>query len=110
MTLEIEVADTRERVADARTLFLAYQESLGISLCFQGFADELATLPGRYSSPAGRLYVAYDGGLPVACVGMRPLGDATCEMKRLFVTPAARGSGLARLLVDRIVADAGVLG
>jgi putative acetyltransferase len=110
MHVAIQVADTRERLADAHALFLSYQESLGISLCFQGFGEELATLPGRYSSPAGRLYVAYDGALAVACVAMRPQGDGACEMKRLFVTPAARGHGLARRLVDRIVEDARGLG
>lgn len=70
------------------------------------FEPELAGLPGRYAPPAGSLLIAYDDGRPVGCVGMRDLGDGTCEMKRMFVSAEARGKGVGKALVDRLLDDA----
>jgi ribosomal protein S18 acetylase RimI-like enzyme len=81
-----------------------------VSLCFQGFEAELAGLPGDYAPPRGRLYLALVGGKPAGCVALRPLFHRDAEMKRLYVRPAYRGSGLGRLLATRIVEDARALG
>jgi GNAT superfamily N-acetyltransferase len=87
-----------------------YQGGLGVSLCFQGFDQELASLPGDYAEPRGRLYLALAAGKPVGCAALRPLSDRVAEMKRLYVRQAMRGSGLGRALAMRIIEDARALG
>jgi len=80
----------------ARELFEEYAAELGVDLCFQGFSTELAELPGKYAPPGGVLYVILDGEAPVACGALRPLDERTCELKRIYVRPSHRGSGLGR--------------
>lgn len=93
-----------------RSLFEEYQRAIGMDLCFQGFAGELAGLPGAYASPRGRLYVGYEAAEPVCCGALRPIADDTCEMKRLYVREAARGCGYGRRLAARLIADARAIG
>ena len=97
--------------ADAvRDLFLEYGESLGFNTCFGGFEQELVTLPGDYAPPRGHLLLAKEGGEAAGCVGVRPIDQTTCEMKRLFVRPRYRGSGLGRRLAETAIERAKALG
>lgn len=93
-------------IEELRFLFLEYQSEIGVDLCFQGFANELANLPGDYSLPSGRLLLAVDGNAAIGCVALRALSNATCEMKRLYVRPAARGRGVGRLLTRAVLSAA----
>ncbi|MGZ5039098.1 MAG: GNAT family N-acetyltransferase [Usitatibacter sp.] len=97
-------------VAACRELFVEYQQRLGVSLCFQGFDRELATLPADYARPRGRLLLARIAGEPGGCVALRPLGDGDAEMKRLFVRPAYRGMGIGRTLAECVIDEARGLG
>jgi putative acetyltransferase len=107
---ELVEATSPAQVEACRELFIEYQRGLGVSLCFQGFDAELAGLPGDYAPPRGRLYLALAAGRPAGCVALRPLFHRDAEMKRLYVRPAHRGSGLGRLLANRVIDDARALG
>jgi ribosomal protein S18 acetylase RimI-like enzyme len=89
-----------------RELFQEYADGLGVSVCFQDFADELANLPGRYARPAGGLWLATAGQEVAGCVALRPLGAERAEIKRLFVRPAFRGAGIGRALAEHVLAAA----
>jgi ribosomal protein S18 acetylase RimI-like enzyme len=89
-----------------RSLFEEYAASLDTDLCFQGFAEELAGLPGDYAPPGGRLLLALQDGQTAGCIALRPLNTGVCEMKRLYVRPAFRAHGIGRALVDRLIREA----
>jgi putative acetyltransferase len=103
-------AESPAHIAQARELFLEYASSLGFSLCFQNFDKELASLPGDYAPPEGRLLLAEYEFQPAGCVALHKLSDGICEMKRLYLRPQFRGKGLGRLLADRIIAEARQIG
>lgn len=95
---------------DVRALLRAYADSLPFELDFQDFDRELAELPGAYAPPRGALLVAHTDGRIAGCVALRPLAGDACELKRLFVLPAARSTGLGRRLATAAVAEARRLG
>jgi GNAT superfamily N-acetyltransferase len=99
-----------EHIEEARSLFLEYGSSLGFSLCFQSFDEELKNLPGAYGPPSGRLLLVRYGEDAAGCVALRRLELNICEMKRLYVRPDYRGLGLGRMLVERVIAEARSIG
>jgi GNAT superfamily N-acetyltransferase len=103
VTVSVEQVVGGQPLVEVRTLFEEYAASLDVDLCFQGFADELAGLPGDYSPPSGCLLLARVGGDPAGCVAMRPLQAGVCEMKRLFVRPGFRGANVGRQLAEAVV-------
>lgn len=114
--ITVTEADTPEALRIAAELFREYAASLPFSLCFQGFDDELANLPGKYARPTGQLLIGWVDDTPRGCVAFRPLealpGDPepVCEMKRLYVQPQARGLHLGRRLCNRLIDEAALAG
>ena len=93
-----------KKIKIVRELFQEYSDSLGFDLCFQNFKQELESLPGEYSPPAGSLLLAVSGEGAAGCVALRRIDNSTCEMKRLYVRPAFRGRGVGGELCRRIIA------
>lgn len=107
-------------------LFSAYTASLGLDLTYQDYSTELSSLPGKYTpEKGGILLVARDDNeeekLLVGCVALRALPPAPtesdaareeneskgyCEMKRLYISPSARGTGLGARLVEAVIQHA----
>lgn len=108
--IRISLAEFPRDLPAARKLLLEYAGSLGFDLCFQDFDAELAELPGKFAPPAGRLLLARPNRATVGCVALRPIDDAVCEVKRLYVRPSARGTQLGRRLAERICAEARAAG
>lgn len=115
--VDVLQASSPQQLDDVRLLIRAFVDWARVRLAAdiervnryfdpKSFEPELSGLPGRFAPPRGSLLVAYDGGKPVGCVGMRDLGGGACEMKRMFVSAEARGLGVGRLLVERLIADA----
>ncbi len=112
----IEPADGPGALSVVNTLFRLYWESFGFTPCFQNFADELATLPGKYAPPRGRLAIAWvhsePGRIPqpAGCIALRPVEERRAEAKRLFVRPEFRGRGVGRTLVEWLIGEARAAG
>jgi len=110
MSTVIVVADNPEQIAAVRELFLEYASSLGFDLCFQSFENELAGLPGNYALPSGVLLLGLSNDQAAGCVALHRLEDGVCEMKRLYVRPQFRGTGIGSQLVRRVIESAVAMG
>ena len=100
ITIQTLSANDSVALEQVRQYFRNYAGWLGVDLSYQNFEQEMASLPGAYTAPEGRLFFAKVDGKPAGCVGVRPLPDSegVCEMKRLYVTPEERGQGVGAAL------------
>jgi putative acetyltransferase len=101
--IDVRPAEDDETVSQVRVLFKEYASSLGATLSLQDFARELAELPGSYAPPWGALLVAHYDGRVAGCAALRPVGEGTCEMKRLYVRHPFRGKGVGRRLAVAVI-------
>jgi putative acetyltransferase len=103
-------AESASDIIATRALFKEYAASIPIDLCFQNFAEELASLPGKYVPPYGCLLLAKAHERNIGCIALRPLEPGIAELKRLFVQPSFRGLGLGKTLVEHALAEARRMG
>ena len=115
--MEITIRPAYQETETIRTLLAEYTDRLLAQapdfagyLKQQDFEKELADLEEKYGLPWGRLYLLEVDGAPAGCIGLKKLDETRCEMKRLYVRPAYRGQGLARKLVERLLAEAKAAG
>ena len=108
---KVEIRHARPAdIAAVRAMMREYIEWIALDLAFQEINAELDGLPGDYAPPRGVLLVAADGDRYAGVIALRPFDTRICEMKRLFIRPEARGLGLARRLIDALLAEARRLG
>ncbi len=108
--IEIVQANTSEQIGEIRRLFREYEKWLELDICFQGFEQELANLPGKYAEPNGKLLLASVDGKPAGCIALRKLAENICEMKRLYLRDEFRGLGLGNKLIEKLIAEAQIIG
>ena len=115
--METKLLLAYDRPAEIGALFSEYTRMLvtqdpafAAYLELQDYDEELRHLEGKYGLPDGRLYLALQDGAPAGCIALRKLDAKRCELKRLYVRPAFRRRGLARLLTEQIIRDARAIG
>lgn len=108
--MQLLQATTPREWDEAQRLVREYAASLNVDLSFQNFDRELQHFTTEYAPPTGTFLLAEDSGQYVACIAVREFSAGVGEIKRLYVTPAARGRGLGRLLVERIIVVAREIG
>ena len=110
MPIHLIEADSAERWITARQLVEEYAASLGVDLGFQNFDHERANLAREYGPPHGVFLLAQRDAAILGCGALRKLSEGVCEMKRLYVAPAGRGSGVGRALAEGLIARGRQLG
>lgn len=115
--MELEILTAYNEADHMRALFSEYTQMLIDNdpefagyLKLQNYDEELEHLESKYGMPKGRLYLAKYGNEAAGCVGLRPMDDKCCEMKRLYVRPEYRGKGIAGILAEKIIKDAREIG
>ena len=113
--LRIVPALSEKNIAQARTLFREYASTLGVEVCLGDYERELASLPGHYAPPGGRLVLAFQESPEsskeaIGCAALRKFDAEACELKRVYTRAAFRGQGIARELVKGLIAEARSIG
>jgi putative acetyltransferase len=101
--VDIRLAESPGDLAMVRQLWGEYWESLGLPMNFQGFGEEVRSLPGVYAAQGGALLVAFDSTEPAGTIALRRLGANSGEVKRLYLRPKYRGHGLGRRLLKAVI-------
>lgn len=109
-SISIKQAETVEQIRQARGLFREYEAWFGMNLCFQNFDEEVASLPGKYAAPEGRLFLAFSDEKLAGCIALRKLEEDICEMKRLFVKNEFRGQKIGVKLIEKLFEEAKEIG
>lgn len=104
--MDIKIVSAVQYLEEIKQLFREYANSLEIDLCFQDFEQELQSLPGKYSEPDGRIYIALFEDKVAGCIALRRFDQNSAELKRLFIRNGFRGLGISKRLIQRVIQDA----
>lgn len=107
--MKIKIKLAYDEIESIKALFAEYTQMLGVNLDFQNYEKELEQLPGKYSLPDGRLYIACAENQAMGCIALRRINHTICEMKRLYVRPEFRGQKIGQILAEQIIEDAAKL-
>jgi putative acetyltransferase len=102
-TFNIDCPKSIEEFEQLKALFIEYQNFLAVDLCFQSFEHELLNINEIYKQPKGNIFIVKVESKVIACIAMKPINEAECEMKRLYVKPEYRGLGLGKLLANALI-------
>lgn len=102
----MKILDGKEYIPQVRELITEYVRQLNRDLAFQNIDEELQNPSQKYTAPQGELLVALEGDAVIGMVAYHKHSEQRCEMKRLYVQPAARGLRLGDALVREILARA----
>lgn len=115
--MSLEIVTAFDRANEIRELFAEYMDMLlggdptfAGYLTIQNYDDELKDLSQKYGLPDGRLYLAYWNGEVAGSIALRKIDDENCELKRMYIKPAFRRNGIAKTLVNQLIADAREIG
>ena len=114
LNTKLDIIEAQAKDMDlVREFFREYQAWLNVDICFQGFEEELSSLPGRYAPPKGTIYLVFDGDEAIACAAIRPRIDkpnTEAEFKRLFVRESNRGKGIGKKVFNVAMNNAKEMG
>jgi putative acetyltransferase len=112
--MKIIEVQTNSELQQVKELFRKYYEFLahdhGLDISYQGIEDELATLPGKFTAPKGRLIMAVNSEQPMGCAALRPIDEQVCELKRMYVLPQFQGQGIGKALAKKLIQEARKIG
>lgn len=115
--MELNIVTAYDRGDEVKLLFTEYTELLIQNdktfreyLAIQNYDEEISHLEIKYGKPEGRLYLLYVEKALAGCIGLRKINDTACEMKRLYIRPEFRGRQFGRLLAEKVIEEARMIG
>jgi ribosomal protein S18 acetylase RimI-like enzyme len=110
-TFRLDVIVRREEISSAPAMSLIAALNAELSSQYpEGGATHFRLDPEEVAEGTGAFMVAYKDGVSIGCGAVRLLDGNTAELKRMYVTPAARGQGIGRALLAALEAEAHRIG
>ncbi len=110
MSMEIRQASNQD-TADIRTVIFSILAEYGLMAEHEGVDADLADIEGNYMARGGSFDVVVDAeNKIVGTVGLYPLDQQTCELRKMYLIPACRGKGIGKKLLDRALDKARLQG
>lgn len=107
LTIRSATNDDRERVAE---LVFGVLAEYGLEPDPETTDADLQDIEANYLQRGGLFEVIEDGGNMLGSVGLYPVNKTTCELRKMYFIPSARGLGLGKYILERAIARARALG